>query len=30
LYLNDMIEACEKLSACIEDRDRATLEADWI
>jgi uncharacterized protein with HEPN domain len=30
LYLNDMIAACEKLSACIEGRDRAALEADWI
>lgn len=30
LCLNDMIEACEKLVACIEGRDRAALEADWI
>ena len=30
LYLNDMIEACEKLVLCIEGRDRATLEADWV
>jgi len=30
LYLNDMIQACEKLAACIEGRDRAAVEADWI
>ena len=30
LYLNDMIEACEKVLACIEGRDRAAIEADWI
>jgi len=30
LYLNDMIEACEKVAACIEGHDRAALEADWI
>jgi len=30
LYLNDMIQACEKLVACIEGLDRAALEADWI
>lgn len=30
LYLNDMIEACEKLVTCIERLDRAEFEADWI
>ena len=30
LYLNDMIEACEKILTCIHGLDRAALEADWI
>ena len=30
LYLNDMIQACEKLAACIEGLDRVAFEADWI
>ena len=30
LYLNDMIQACEKLVVCIQGIDRAALEADWI
>jgi len=30
LYINDMIEACEKVLACLDDFDRAAFEADWI
>ena len=30
LYLNDMIEACKKVLACIKGLDRVALEADWI
>ena len=30
LFLNDMVEACRKLVACIEGYDRSALEAAWI
>ena len=30
LFLNDMVQACEKILACAEGLDRQALESDWI